>query len=163
MRVFHCSLYVHFVCHSLKHSFHYTQLYNVSATLQLLSYLNLFSRCYRLPLSLLLNPRSRSISPSSPVRSGLSVLGVRKRRRGRVAEVAFPRGHGRPQRGLVRGRVPNLPLRHRQQPHLLLLVWGGRDLQPLADQPQTNQGHPQQPADQSHLSHTGIGGGGRRA
>ncbi len=93
---------------------------------------------------------------SSSVCSDLSVLGVWERRWRGVPEVAPSSGHGRPQRSVVRGGVSHLPLGHLHQPGVVLLVWGGRHLQPLPDQPETNQGHPQQPADQSHLSHTGT-------
>lgn len=54
----------------MQHSFHHTTLLNVFATLQLLTYLNCFSRCSHLPLSLLLlNPSCliSSAPPSAPV------------------------------------------------------------------------------------------------
>lgn len=93
---------------------------------------------------------------SSSLGSGLSDLGVWKWRRRRFLEVAPSSGHGRPQRSVVRSGVSHLPLCGHHQPGVMLLVRGGRHLQPLPDEPETNQGHPQQPADQSHLSHTGT-------
>lgn len=93
---------------------------------------------------------------SSSICSGLSVLGVWERRRRGVPKMAPSSGYGRPQRSVVWGGVSHLPLGHLHQPGVVLMVWGGRHLQPLPDEPETNQGHPQQPADQSHLSHTGT-------
>lgn len=101
-------------------------------------------------------PYSPRLLLSSSVCAGLSVLGVWERRRRGVPEVASSGGHGRPRWGVVRGGVSHLPLGHHHQPDAVLLVWGGRHLQPLPDKPEANQGHAQQPADQSHLSHTGT-------
>lgn len=92
---------------------------------------------------------------SSSVRPHLSHLGVRECRWRRVPALASPSGHGGSRRGVVRGRVPHLPLGHCHQPHAVLLVWRGRHLQPFTDQPEADEGHSQQPTDQGHLSHPG--------
>ena len=102
------------------------------------------------------SPPSLLFSPAPPSAPNSMSLGVWERWRRGVHQVAPAIGHGRPQRGVVRGGVPHLPLAHLQQPGDVLLVRGGRHFQPLPDQPETNQGHPQQPADQSHLPHTGA-------
>jgi len=101
-------------------------------------------------------PRSFSLLPSSSICSGLSVLGVWERRWWSVLKVAPSSGHGRPRWSVVRSGVSHLPLSHLHQPSGVLLVWRGCHLQPLPDEPETNQGHPQQSADQSHVPHTGT-------
>lgn len=126
-------------------------------------YLNSFSRCYITvnmnvqflgttcgthPVSLVL------LSPS--ICSRVSDLGVWKWWGRGVPEVASSGGHGRSSWSLVRGGVSHLPLANLQQPDGVLLVWRGGHFQPLENQPQTNQSDPQQPADPSHLSHTGA-------
>lgn len=119
-----------------------------SASMHILAYFKLFSRCFHLPLTLCMSktPPVFSFSLFSPhsssICTSLSVLGVWEWRRRGILKVASSSGHGRPQRGVVWGGVSHLPLRHLHQPDSLLLVWGGRHLQPLPDKPETNQGHP---------------------